>query len=307
MKVIIPAAGKGVRLAPHTEHNPKPILPIAGKTIVDFIMDKVKTLDNVESVIFIVGYLKDKMIDYLKNKYKDINIEFVVQDEFKGLAHAISLTRNLIDNQDDLFIILGDTIFDVDIKSVVDKNQNSLATFVVDDPRRFGIVFLDGDRVVKVVEKPETIDSNIALTGLYYIKDSASLFASIDYIIKNNIKTKNEYQITDAIEQMIKNDIYFTTFNLDGWYDCGEKMAMVETNTNIIKHQVLTDRITDTNIIEPCFIGKGAVIENSTIGPYVSIGENSKISNSTIRTSIIGDDIDITNSTFENEMITFNG
>ncbi len=306
MKIIIPAAGKGVRLAPHTEHNPKPILPIAGKTIVDFIMDKVQTLDNVESVIFIVGYLKDKMIDYIQNKYKDIKIEFVVQEDFKGLAHAISLTRELVNDNDELFIILGDTIFDVDIKSVVEKKQNSLATFVVDDPRRFGIVFLDGEKVTKVIEKPERIDSNIALTGLYYIKDSISLFNSIDHIIKHDIKTKNEYQITDAIEHMIESGTYFTIFSLNGWFDCGEKMAMIETNSNIIKHEVLSDNITGSNIIEPCFIGKNATIINSTIGPFVSIGANSKVSGSTIKTSIIGDNITVDNKTLENEMITFN-
>ncbi len=199
MKIIIPAAGKGVRMAPHTDYTPKPILPIAGKTIIDFIMDKVQTLENVESVIFIVGYLKDKMIDYLKNKYRDIKVEFVVQEDFNGLAHAISLTQDLIDEQDELFIILGDTIFDADIKSVVSKKQNSLATLIIEDPRRFGIVFLDGERVTKVVEKPKTIDSNITLTGLYYIKDNRALFNSIDYVMKNDIKTNGEYQITDAI------------------------------------------------------------------------------------------------------------
>ncbi len=306
MKVIIPAAGKGLRLAPYTNHLPKPILPIAGKTIVDFIMDKVQTLDNVESVIFIVGYLKDKMIDYLQDKYKDIKIEFVVQNEFNGLGHAVSLTRQLIEQQDELFIILGDTIFDADIKSVVEKKQNSLATYVVDDPRRFGIVFLDGDRVVKVIEKPERIDSNIALTGLYYIKDSKALFDSIDYIIEHDIKTKNEYQITDAIEHMIETGTYFTIFNLDGWFDCGEKMAMIETNSNIISHKVLSNNITDSNIIEPCFIGENAIINNSTIGPFVSIGSGSTVSNSTIKTSIIGDYVIVDNKTLENEMITFN-
>lgn len=306
MKVIIPAAGKGVRLAPHTDYKPKPILPIAGKTIVDFIMDKVQTLENLESVIFIVGYLKENMIDYIQNRYKDIKIEFVVQEEYKGLAHAISLTEAIINKDDELFIILGDTIFEADISSVVQKKQNSLATLRVEDPRRFGVVYLDGQRVAKVVEKPKNIETNIALTGLYYIKDSNALFNSINYIIKHDIKINNEYQITDAIEHMIESGVYFTIFNLDGWYDCGEKKAMIDTNSNIIAHQVLCDNITNSSIIEPCFIAKDVIITNSTIGPYVSIGASSTISNSTIKTSIIGDDIILDNVSLEDEIITFN-
>ncbi len=306
MKIIIPAAGKGTRLAPHTDYNPKPILPVAGKTIVDFIMDKVKTLENVESVIFIVGYLKDKMIEYLKNKYKDINIEFVVQNEYKGLAHAVSLAKPYIKDNDDVFIILGDTIFEADIKSVVEKKQNSLASFVVEDPRRFGIIILENEKVIQVIEKPKVITSNLALTGLYYINNMYSLFDSIAYIMEHDIKTNGEYQLTDAIQKMIDDKIYFTTFPLIGWYDCGEKMAMIDTNRNIIKHEILSTNIIESNIIEPCFIGKNVMIKNSTIGPYVSIDEGSSISNSTLKNSIIGKNINIDNSCLEDEMVTFN-
>ncbi len=308
--VAVAVAGKqckedrGIRLSPYTDYLPKPILPIAGETIIDFIMDKVIELDNVESVIFIVGYLKDKMITHLQNKYKNVNMEFVEQTEYKGLAHAVSLTKPYINEDDDVFIILGDTIFDVDIKAVIEKGENALATFVVDDPSRFGVALLDGQKVIKVVEKPQEPISNLALTGLYYIKDAFSLFDAIDYIIKNDIKTKDEYQITDAIEFMISRDVYFSTFNLSGWYDCGEKSAMIETNREIISHKILTSEsnIKSSTIIQPCFIGKNVIIENSTVGPFVSIDENSTIKGSTIKDSIIYAGVNIDNKNLENEM-----
>ena len=295
MKIIIPAAGKGTRLAPHTDYNPKPILPVAGKTIVDFIMDKIETLDNVESVIFIVGYLKDKMIEYLKNKYKDINIEFVVQNEYKGLAHAVSLAEEKVTDADSVFIILGDTLFKYDLSSLIEKNKNSLGVSIVDDPSRFGVAVLnDNKKIIHLIEKPSEPISNLALTVLYYIKD-------------NSIKTKNEFQITDALENMItKKDIDFTTFTLDAWYDCGEKKEMLKTNQDILEHKILTKSLNYTVIIPPVFIDESVIIEKSVIGPYVHIGKNSNIKSSIISNSIVFDNTNIENALFDNSIISEN-
>ena len=305
MKVIIPAAGEGTRLRPHTITKPKPILPIAGSTIIDFIMTEISSIQDLEEVIFIVGYLKDKMIEYLTDKYKNIKLRFVEQKEYKGLAHAISLTREHIKDDDKIFIILGDTIFKLNLSNIVSKNENSLGVCEVDNPSRFGVAILNEQGIItKLVEKPKEPISNLALTGMYNIVNAKELFEAIDYIIKNDIKTKNEYQLTDALEYMIKNSIIFKTFKLDGWYDCGEKSTMIETNKSIIKHDILSKGIKDTAIIPPVFIDKDVKIENSVIGPYVHIGKNSKIENSILKNSIIFEEVNISNAFMDNSIIS---
>lgn len=305
MKVIIPAAGEGTRLRPHTITKPKPILPIAGATIIDFIMTEISSIQDLEEVIFIVGYLKDQMIEYLTNKYQNIKLTFVEQKEYKGLAHAISLTREHIKDDDKIFIILGDTIFKLNLSNIVSKNENSLGVCEVDNPSRFGVAILNEQGIItKLVEKPKEPISNLALTGMYNIVNAKELFEAIDYIIKNDIKTKNEYQLTDALEYMIKNSIIFKTFKLDGWYDCGEKSTMIETNKSIIKHDILSKGIKDTAIIPPVFIDKDVKIENSVIGPYVHIGKNSKIENSILKNSIIFEEVNISNAFMDNSIIS---
>ncbi|EKV57109.1 sugar phosphate nucleotidyltransferase [Brachyspira hampsonii] len=305
MKVIIPAAGEGTRLRPHTITKPKPILPIAGSTIIDFIMNEISSIQDLEEVIFIVGYLKDKMIEYLTDKYKNITLRFVEQKEYKGLAHAISLTKEYIKDDDKIFIILGDTIFKLNLSNIVSKNENSLGVCEVDNPSRFGIAILNEQGIItKLIEKPQEPIGNLALTGMYNIVNTKELFEAIDYIIKNDIKTKNEYQLTDALEYMIKNSIIFKTFKLDGWYDCGEKSTMIETNRSIIKHDILSKGIKDTAIIPPVFIDKDVKIENSVIGPYVHIGKNSKIENSILKNCIIFEDVSISNAFMDNSIIS---
>ena len=305
MKVIIPAAGEGSRLRPHTITKPKPILPIAGATIIDFIMTEISSIQDLEEVIFIVGYLKDQMIEYLSNKYTNIKLTFVEQKEYKGLAHAISLTKEHIKDDDKIFIILGDTIFKLNLSNIVSKNENSLGVCEVDNPSRFGVAILNEQGVItKLVEKPKEPISNLALTGMYNIVNTKELFEAINYIIKNDIKTKNEYQLTDALEYMIENSIIFKTFKLDGWYDCGEKATMIETNKSIIKHDILSKGIKDTAIIPPVFIDKDVKIENSVIGPYVHIGKNSKIENSILKNSIVFEEVNISNAFMDNSIIS---
>lgn len=303
MKIIIPAAGKGVRLNPYTLDKPKPILPIAGKTIVDFIIENIKTIDNVQEIIFIVGYLKDKMIEYVEKKHKDLNVTFITQNEYKGLAHAVSLAKESMKNDDEIFIILGDTIFSADIKTVVENKKNSLGVCEVDNPSRFGVAVMKDDRITELVEKPESPVSNLALAGLYYINKSKALFDAIDYIISNEIKTKNEYQLTDALQYMIKQGEYFTTFNLSGWFDCGEKNAMIETNRKIIKHSVRTENIKNSVVLEPSCIAEEAVIENSVIGPYASIGKNACVFSCVVRDSILYDNVKKSDSVIIEDMI----
>ena len=305
MKVIIPAAGEGTRLRPHTNTKPKPILPIAGSTIIDFIMENISLIPDLEEVIFIVGYLKEQMIEYLTSKYKNIKLSFVVQKEYKGLAHAISLTREYIKDGDKIFIILGDTIFKLNLAEIVAKNENSLGVCEVDNPSRFGVALLNDKGIIKkLVEKPKEPISNLALTGLYHIVQSKELFESIDYIIENDIKTKNEYQLTDALEYMIERGFIFKTFKLDGWFDCGEKSTMIETNRLIIKNKILSENIKDSVIVPPVFIDENVEIKSSVIGPYVHIGKNSKIENSILKNCIMFEEVNISNVLMDDSIVS---
>lgn len=307
MKIIIPAAGEGTRLRPHTKTKPKPILPIAGKTIIDFIMDEISSISGVDEIIFIVGYLKDEITSYLKEHYKNVKLSFVEQKEYKGLAHAVYLAKDYIKEDEPLFIMLGDTIFKVDLEEVVNRKENALGVCEVENPSRFGVAVLDKEGAIKrLVEKPSEPISNLALTGLYNIVESKKLFEAIEYILKNDIKTKNEYQLTDALEHMIENGSVFKTFKLEGWYDCGEKNTMLITNKNIMKHKIVTKSINDTAIIPPVFIDEGAIIEKSVIGPYVHIGKNTKISYGILKNCIIFENVTISNAIMEDCMISEN-
>ena len=307
MKVIIPVAGEGSRLVPHTLTKPKPILPIAGSTVIDFIINELTSIKDLENIIFIFGYLKDKVINYITSKYKDLKFTFVEQKEYKGLAHAISLTKEYVNDDDKLLIILGDTIFKLDIFNIVKKNENALGVCEVDNPSRFGVALINENGIItKLIEKPKDYISNLALTGIYNILNAKELFDSIDYIISNDIKTKNEYQLTDALENMIKNGVIFKTFKLDGWYDCGEKSAIIETNRAMIVHKILSKGINNSAIIPPIFIDENVKIENSIIGPYVHIGKNSKIENSIIKDSIIFESDNISNAFIYNSIISEN-
>ncbi len=305
MKIIIPAAGQGTRLKPHTTTKPKPILPIAGESIIDFIMDEVETFNDVEEIIFIVGYLKNEVINYITKKYPLLNISFIEQEEYKGLAHAVYLAKEKTKDTDSIFIILGDTIFKSDLASVIEKNENSLGVCIVDDPSRYGVVILNEDKSINyLVEKPSEWVSNLAITGLYYIKDVKELFESIEYIMDNSITTKNEFQLTDALEVMIKKNIHFSTFALSGWFDCGMKSTMLLTNKEIIEHKILSKSINYTVLIPPVFIDEDVIIEKSVIGPYVHIGKNTVINSSVISNSIIFNDVKIENATLTDSIIS---
>ena len=307
MKVIIPAAGEGTRLKPHTLTKPKPILPVAGSTIIDSIIEEILTIKDIDEIIFIVGYLKDKIIDYLTSKYKNIKLTFVEQKEFRGLADAVLLARDYINEDENILIILGDTIFRVNLENIVSKNENSLGVCEVEDPSRFGVAILDNNgAITKLVEKPKEFISNLALTGIYNIISSKELFEAIDYIIANDIKTKNEYQLTDALEYMIKNGSIFKTFKLDAWYDCGVKNTMLQTNRDIIKHNILSKGIKDSAIIPPVFIDENVVINGSVIGPYVHIGKDSIIESSILKNCILFENAKVENVILEDCIISEN-
>ncbi len=291
MKAIIPVAGAGTKLRPHTYTQPKALIPLAGKTILSIIIDQLQEA-RITDFVFIIGYLGEKIQDYVKEKYPNLNCHFVQQNERHGTGHAINLTKEIV-GDDEVLIVLGDTIAEYDIKEVVNTPHSMLGVKKVDDPRNFGVAEIDEDGFIsRVVEKPAIPKSNMALVGVYKIKETGFLFSCIQKIIDADIKSYDEFNLTDALECMIQNGVKFQPFKVQNWFDCGKKETLLESNATLLKKfgGNVTEKhaFENTIIIPPVSIGEGCDIKNSVIGPNVAIGENSRINHAIIKDSIIG-------------------
>ncbi len=287
MKAIIPVAGVGTRLRPHTFSHPKVLLNVAGKPIIGHIMDKLIDA-GIDEAIVIVGYLGSMVEDWLRKNYS-IRFTFVNQTERLGLAHAVWMCKPHVNRDEPLFIILGDTIFDVDLQAVLKSPVSSLGVHEVKDPRRFGVAVTENGKIVKLVEKPDEQVSNLAIVGLYFLLHAGELFSSIDRIIESETKTKGEYQLTDALQLMIERGEPFTTFAVEGWYDCGKPETLLSTNkTLLLEKQPRTKEYPGCIINDPVFIAENASVENAIIGPNATIGEHAVVSDAIVRDSIIG-------------------
>jgi len=289
MHAIIPVAGFGTRLRPHTNTHPKVLLHVAGKPIIGHILDRVIDA-GITSATIVIGYLGEMIENYVRVHYPKLTVNFVVQSELLGLGHSIWVAReNIPTDGAPLFIVLGDTIFDADLKSVFGGKESAIGTFWVEDPRRFGVVETEGNYVSKLVEKPEHPKTNLMIAGLYYFRDPAHLRSSLEELVDKNIRTKNEYQLTDALQMMVERGEKFATFPLTGWYDCGKPETLLSTNRAMLDLQSHSRSMSRVIINEPVFIADDAEIEDAVIGPYASIGVGSKVRNAIVRDSIIGD------------------
>jgi glucose-1-phosphate thymidylyltransferase len=291
MKVIIPVAGAGAKLRPFTYTQPKCLIPLAGKTILSFIIDEL--LDaGVNEFIFIIGHLGEKIKDYVVEKYPTLNVQFLTQIDRDGTGHAIYLAKDLIAANEEVVIVFGDTVCDNQIAEVIKNNKSCLGIKRVDDPRSFGVVELnDAGKVIHTIEKPTVPKSNLALVGLYKIKESQLLFDVLKDGLKQNTKDE-KYSLTQAIDSMLQKGVEFSTINLENWYDCGKKESLLNTNASILKKlEFASDEVPffdNTIILHPVSIADGCNIQNSIIGPNVTIGENTNVESSIIADSIIG-------------------
>lgn len=306
MKAIIPVAGAGTKLRPHTYTQPKALIPIAGKTVLSFIVDQLHEA-GITEFVFIVGYLGEKIQEYVQQSYPNLTTHFVYQNERQGTGHAIELTKSIIGN-DEVFITLGDTICEFDIKEVLESEHSMLGIKKVDDPRNFGVASLSEDGFIEqVVEKPAIPKSNLALVGLYKIKESQILFECLHHIFSVGIKTQGDYSLTDALDCMINRGIKFKSFKVKNWFDCGKKETLLESNATILKKyggNVLDNHLfKDTIIIPPVSIAAGCEISNSIIGPFVTIGNNSKIQESIVKNCIIGNYTTLNEVVLDNSLI----
>ena len=300
MRAIIPVAGVGSRLRPHTYTLPKVLLNVAGKPIIGHIMDKIIDEGITEATI-IVGYLGEKIQRYIEENYS-IDVKFIYQEERKGLAHSIYIAHESFKNEP-IIIILGDTIFDVDLRHFCESDYSVVGVKEVEDPRRFGIAETDGRFVTRLVEKPENPTTKLALVGLYYIKNSGLLRDSLTDLLNKKIKTKGEYQLTDGLQLMIDRGEKITTFKVDGWFDCGKSETLLATNRHLLDKKSTQRKINDVVIIPPVYISPTCEITKSVIGPYATIADGSKISESIIKNSIIGDDAKVYRSLLEDSLI----
>ncbi len=293
MKVIIPVAGAGTKLRPLTYTQPKPLIPVAGKPILGFIVDELVEV-GFNDFIFVIGYMGDKIKAYINENYPDLDKEFVIQEDREGLGHAIWTARHLIGEDDPLFVSLGDLIFDMDLKKMVDCKDSCLAVSKVGDPRNFGIVEIDKENRVKAaIEKPSIPRSNLAMIGIYKFKKSGELIQALDKLIKEERKTHEEFQLTDAIMDMIKEGHTFFTQTAENWYDCGQKDVLLKTNAILLEKAgyptTNLPEFQNTIVLQPVHIAGNCRIENSIIGPHVTIGPHSQIRSAIVRDSIIGE------------------
>lgn len=292
MKAVIPVAGAGTNLRPHTYTQPKPLIPVAGKPIIAFILDDL-IAQGVREFVFVIGYLGEKIRIYVEQHYPGISVQWVQQETRLGLGHAIWTARHCLADTDEIVIILGDTIVDADMRAFLNAPYSCLAIKKVTDPRLFGVVETDHDGFVsRVVEKPSIPKSNLAMVGLYKIREVQTLLECIDHLIRSNQKTLNEIQLTDALMRMITQGIRFGTLEVFNWFDCGQKDILLETNATLLDRKGTHDTSgvagDNTIIIPPVSIGANCQIRDSIIGPHVSIGNDSQISSAIIRDSIIG-------------------
>ena len=296
MKAIIPVAGAGTKLRPHTYTQPKALIPLAGKTILSIIVDQLQEA-GINDFIFIVGYLGDKIKDYVDEKYPNLHSHFINQNERQGIGHAIQLTRNIV-GDDEMFIVLGDTICEYSVSEILQMPHSVLGVKRVDDPRDFGVAEIGEDGFIdRVVEKPQIPKSNMALVGIYRIKETGMLFECLESNIRNQVKSRGEFSITDALECMIEKGAVFKSFKVMNWFDCGKKDTLLVSNATLLKKfgGIISPEhsFENTIVIPPVSIATGCDIKNSIIGPNVTIGEKTTINYSIIKDSIIGSFADL--------------
>ena len=306
MKAIIPVAGAGTKLRPHTYTQPKALIPIAGKTVLSIIVEQLQEA-GINDFVFVLGYLGDKIQDFITESYPDLKASFIYQNDRLGLGHAISLTRSAVEGEE-LIIVLGDTICEYDVKQLIDAPHSVLGVKRVDDPRNFGVAEVDeSGMITRVVEKPQIPKSNMALVGLYKIRESEILFECLEHNLKEGLKSCDEFHLTDAIECMIQKGAQFSALKVLNWFDCGNKESLLESNATLLKkfgNSVSDEHQFDNVIIvPPVSIGKNCEIKNSIIGPNVSVGENTTIRHSIIKESIIGAYADLFDIVLEQSLI----
>ncbi|MBU0692643.1 NTP transferase domain-containing protein [bacterium] len=302
MKAIIPVAGVGSRLRPHTFTLPKVLLNVAGKPILGHILDHLVE-SGVTSLSLIVGPMGDLIERYVRENY-DIPSEFILQAQPKGLGHAVSL--GLTKEDKEVLVILGDTVFDLDLKNVLKNARTScIGVKEVEDPRRFGVVETRGDQVVRLVEKPEHPKSNLVIVGIYLIRNAPALRSSIDLLFERELTTRGEYQLTDALQLMIEQGEKMSTFPVNAWLDCGKPETILATNRYLLDGDdfKLPEPREGVVFVPPVYIHPDTELSRCIIGPYATIGSKAVVSDAMVRDSILGEGAVVKNVLIEKSLV----
>ena len=296
MKAIIPVAGAGTNLRPLTYTQPKALIPMAGRTILSVIIDQLLEA-GIDDFVFVIGYLGEKIQRYIAKTYPNLKYTLVTQTDRRGTGHAIWLTRDAVKDEDELLIVLGDTICDYSLPNLLKSEHSMIGVKRVDDPRSFGVAELnEDDRVIRVVEKPLIPKSNMAMVGIYYIKETSLLFEALNSHLNNLTEGGDEvgeYHLTNGLQQMLERGVRFDAFRVTNWFDCGKKETLLSTNATLLRALEENSPMKEHQhesavIIPPVSIAEGCVIRNSIIGPNVTIGEHTTIQSSIIKDSILG-------------------
>lgn len=285
MHVVIPVAGLGTRLRPHTWSKPKPLVTVAGKPILGHVLDRLLSLP-LERVVFVTGYLGEQIEDYVRLHY-EFDAVFVEQPEPLGQSHALLQAKGLITGP--TLVVFPDLIFDADLESLVSCPWDGVVYVKeVDDPRRFGVVVVEDGRIVRLVEKPQTPVSNLAVVGIYYFRDFADLIAAIEQQITEDRRRGNEYYLAEAIQILIDRGRMIVAQPVSVWEDCGTVEALLQTNRFLLERQAQEHPTFPTSVvIPPVVIDPSATIERAVVGPYVSIGAGAVVSHAIVADSII--------------------
>ena len=289
MKAIIPVAGYGTRLEPHTLISQKCLLPVAGKPVLEHILDRL-TESSVTEITLIVGHLGAQVREFCST-YSKVEFTFVEQVEQLGLGHAVY--QGLDQSEEPVVIVLGDSILELDYNNLLSSKISTFGVYKVPDPKRFGIVELDGDRIINVVEKPENPPSNLALIGIYYISSQKKLVEGLEYLMNNDIRTKKEYQLTDAFSIMIKRGHIFESLKIDTCMDCGVPESMLSTNLKLLEMEnnnaIHSSVIIEDSDLYHCTISENCIVKDSNLKNVIML-PGSKAINSQLENRIIGFD-----------------
>ena len=294
LKIVIPMAGYGTRLRPHTWSKPKPLVGVAGKTVLDHVFDVLNTAPDIQNAeyIFIVGYLGDEVESFVSENYPQLNAHYIEQEERRGQSHAIELARQYLNGP--TLVLFVDTISPTeDLSFLADETADAVIWVKeVEDPRRFGVVDVNQDGLVTgMIEKPEDISNNLAIIGWYYFTHGEELITAIDQQLEKDVQTKGEYFLADAMSIMLQAGLKMRPKNVDVWLDAGLPETVLETNRYLLAHgRDNSDQAAQREgikIIPPVFIHPDAQIENSSIGPHASIAADCVIQDSTITDSVL--------------------
>ncbi|MGD8398147.1 MAG: sugar phosphate nucleotidyltransferase [Anaerolineae bacterium] len=308
MKVVIPLAGFGKRMRPHTWSKPKPLVNVAGKPVLGHVLDKIAALGNVDvdELVFVVGWLGEQIEEYYTQSGYPYPASYVEQRELLGQAHAIWLAREYLVGP--VLIVFVDTVFEADLEGLEAAGLDGvLYVKEVEDPRRFGVAVVGEDGLVThLVEKPSTFDNRLAVVGVYYVRDSAWLIAAIEELMARDIQTKGEFYLADAFSLMIEQGARFGVRQVSVWEDTGTPEAVLQTNRYLLEHgegQTAQPATVDSVLIPPVYVAPTARVEHSIVGPYVTIAGRSVVRHSIVRDSIIDEDACIDDTMLDRSLI----